>query len=472
MSTERGGFSLTVGLSAAIALVSAFPFASGWNDGSRLATVESLVERHTWIIDGSLFLEPDADGSPYHPDDPRLRNGTLDKLLIGGHWYSDKSPVPALWLALCYQILHTLFGLAVREHPGLFCYLMTVCFSGLSYIVAAASIFRMATIVGLVGRPRLLLTASFGLATLALIYVRLVNSHLPFLAVTSLMTVQMAYMAKSDDRLIRWATLGLLASVGYCLDLGAGPPFVIALAGLAMTRTQGFVKLTAFLVAAFPLFLLHHILNDHIGGTFTPANAHAAYVQWPGSPFADMTGQWHHPSFFSFVLYSLDLLVGKAGFLTHNPALLLALPGLYLLGRGKRVAEWPFACWLLAGCVGVWLMYAVSSRNLSGLGCSIRWFLPIIAPGYFVLAVLIRERPTLTRDLAILSLGGAIMMGLGWAQTIWWGKMIPGFWFLLAGTLLAWAVCRPLSPRVESMRKRPAEPESPDAAGQRKSHAA
>ena len=78
--------------------------------------------------------------------------------------------------------------------------------------------------------------------------------------------------------------------------------------------------------------------------------------------------------------------------------MLLAVSGTILLCRGKRPAEWPFALALLAGCIGVWLVYAISSRNLSGLGCSIRWFLPMIAPGYFVLAVLLRERPDLTRD--------------------------------------------------------------------------
>src|SRR5687767_12101081 len=39
-----------------IALVSARPYAGGWNDGSRLATVESLVDRHTLAIDDSMFV--------------------------------------------------------------------------------------------------------------------------------------------------------------------------------------------------------------------------------------------------------------------------------------------------------------------------------------------------------------------------------------------------------------------------------
>src|SRR5690349_10233792 len=92
-----------------VALFSARPYAGCWNDGSRLATVETLVDQHTWIIDHSTFVQvPQPDGSPapppYGPAEPTLlQYGTLDKLFIAGHFYSDKSPVPALLMAGCYQ---------------------------------------------------------------------------------------------------------------------------------------------------------------------------------------------------------------------------------------------------------------------------------------------------------------------------------------------------------------------------------
>ena len=76
------GHLLVLFLASLVAVVSARDYPGGWNDGSRLATVESLVERHTWAIDDSPFLA-----------------GTQDKLLIGGHYYSDKSPVPAVLMA-------------------------------------------------------------------------------------------------------------------------------------------------------------------------------------------------------------------------------------------------------------------------------------------------------------------------------------------------------------------------------------
>src|SRR5262249_13483019 len=41
--------------SGAVAAGSARPFAGSWNDGSRLAAVESLVDAHTFAIDDSIF---------------------------------------------------------------------------------------------------------------------------------------------------------------------------------------------------------------------------------------------------------------------------------------------------------------------------------------------------------------------------------------------------------------------------------
>lgn len=420
----------------AIALASALPFASGWNDGSRLATVECLVDHGEWAIDDSIFVKPSSQAWPYHSLNPFVGSGTLDKLWIGGRWFSDKSPAPALWLALCYWVLQMLFGLSAHDQPGLFCSLMTLASSGLAYVVAVAAILRMTGVVGLVPRMRVLVTASFGLATLALVYVRWTNNHVAFLAVTSLLTVQLAHLARRES-VLRWALVGLLASAGYCLDLGAGPALVLALAGLAAWRRRVACVLV-FLAASFPLFALHHILNYQIGGTLTPANAQAAYVQWPGSPFDNMTGGWRHASVVAFVVYAFDLLVGRHGFFLNNLPMLLVPAAAVVVAR-CRPRETPMIVCLAAGCCGMWMVYAIGSTNLGGGGVSIRWFLPMIAPAYLLLSVALRECD-FSRDLVILSIGGFVLMAIGWSQTLWIGRMIPGFWVVLVATLLVWAV--------------------------------
>ncbi|MBV9125612.1 MAG: hypothetical protein JO112_19860, partial [Planctomycetes bacterium] len=131
-----------------IALAGARPYAGGWNDGSRLATVECLVDDHTLAIDRSIFVQVPAPGSssrplPYDPQEPLLTRGTYDKLLINGHFYSDKSPVPALLLAGVYQGLQWCTGLTARDRPDLFCYAMTLASSGLAYVVAVWCVFQL-----------------------------------------------------------------------------------------------------------------------------------------------------------------------------------------------------------------------------------------------------------------------------------------------------------------------------------------
>src|ERR1700726_3631106 len=85
-------------VASAIAAVSARPYAGSWNDGSRLAAVESLIDYHTWAIDQSIFVRGTATSSgasPYPASEPTLRMfGTQDKMWINGHFYSDKAPVP------------------------------------------------------------------------------------------------------------------------------------------------------------------------------------------------------------------------------------------------------------------------------------------------------------------------------------------------------------------------------------------
>src|SRR5512139_4479 len=62
------------------------------NDASRLAAIDSLVARGTWVIDDSPFL-------------------TVDKVKLGDHFYSDKPPLLSFAGASLYSILHQTLGL-------------------------------------------------------------------------------------------------------------------------------------------------------------------------------------------------------------------------------------------------------------------------------------------------------------------------------------------------------------------------
>ena len=77
-----------------------------------------------------------------------------------------------------------------------------------------------------------------------------------------------------------------------------------------------------------------------------------------------------------------------------------------------------------------------------------RWFVPLLGPGYYALAVLLRDRPRAFPQFAALAVGGvALAAPMAWHGP-WMRHMVPGYWPLVAGTLSTWGVaslgeCRP-----------------------------
>jgi hypothetical protein len=437
--------------SAALAIALARPYAGSWNDSSRLATAECLSDYHTLAIDDSVFTQGFHPASseainPFSPDDGTLQaHGTFDKLYIRGHYYSDKPPVPAVLIAAAYQIWKWCGGETAQERPDRFCYLMTLTFSGLAYVIAVWCMYRVGLGIGLPQKWCLVLTGSFALATVAPTYAEHVNGHIVLLAVAAgllMLLVRQSTRAETGRQaLATFAGLGALAGLGYTADAGAGPMLVLVLLPVVLTRTRRPGYLAVFALAMLPWLALHHALNYAIGGTFRPANAVPEYFSWPQSPFdtQNMTGVWNH-SPGHFLVYAVALLFGKRGFVNHNLPLFLLLAGLTTLWR-HRSALRLLALMAVGWCGGIWLLYAALSTNYSGPCCSIRWFVPLLAPAYFLIALLLKERPGLRKDFLVLSAWGGLLGGLMMWKGPWMGHMVPGFWPIQAAALLSWAVC-------------------------------
>jgi hypothetical protein len=431
----------------AVALASALPYAGSWNDGSRLAAVESIVDYRSVTIDDSIFVRVPADRSPYPATETALRaHGTLDKLFINGHFYSDKPYLVSFLMGGVYQAARWLGVPAAAERPDLFCLLLTLCTSGLAYVIAVGCVYLLGRHVGLSLGWRLALTASFALSTVALPYVRHVNNHILLLAVMSALALHLAYLA-DDCRagVTRWrrlALLGSLAGLGYCIDLGAGPVLLMCLLPLVAFRCRRFAPVAVFVAAALPWLLAHHAVNYSLGGVFKPMNAVAAYSDWPGSPFnaENLTGFLRHGPF-KLAVYALALLFGKHGIVGHNLPLFLALPAFAVL-LWKRCREWPELAFGLCWCGGTWLMYAAFSNNSGGACCSVRWFVPFLAPGYYGLAILLRRLPEYRGDFAVLSLWGGVLAAVMWWSGPWIQHMVPVYWPIVAAGLLSWLVWR------------------------------
>lgn len=449
-----------------LGLAGARPYAGGWNDGSRLASVEALAERGTLAIDDSAFARPPAGFAGYDPAQPALAaGGTRDKLLVAGRYYSDKPPVASVLLAALHRAALALGAPRAADGPAWFCWFLTVLSAGGALVVAAWCVERTAGELGLAGGWRVGLAASFALATMAAAYTRHVNNHVLFLAVSAGLFLLVARVARRGPGAASWrelALLGTLAGAGYTLDLGCGP--VLLLCGLAwlVWRVRRPAAVAAVLLAALPWGVLHHALNYAAGGTFAPANTRPEYFDWPGSPFdADnLTGVRGH-SALGWVKYGAAMLFGKRGFLVHNLPLLLLVPGLAWLWRRCR-RERPEIALAAGWSAGTWLLYAALSHNQAGGCVSIRWFVPLLGPAYYLLALLLREGPAWRGPFVVLSAAGAALAASMWWVGPWHLRMVPLLWPINAAALLALAALAwPRRDRARALAPAAATPAGP-----------
>jgi hypothetical protein len=421
------------------------PYAGGWNDGSRLATVEALVDYDTFAIDESVFVDPSrATREGGMPFGRGVAAGTLDKLLIAGRFYSDKSPVPALPMALVYLSLQRATGLVARHDAAAFSYAMSLLTAGLSYALAVAGMFTLAYACLRSSGRAAVVTVSFGAATTALVYACAVNNHIVLLALATWTMVawqRIANAEPAESQGRRVIALGVLAGAAYTVDLAAGPILAAASVALLLWRNRRTSTIACWLAGAAPFVLLHHAITYRLAGTIAPANTVPEYLAYPGSPFdaATLTGGWHHASAFAFLVYAGDLLVGRRGFLFHDLPMLCAGPALVTASRLRaRVADWaPLACG--AGfLVFSWLAYAALSTNHSGVCASVRWFVPWLAPAFYAICVGLREDPASWRGFLALSAWGAIVGVLLWRLGPWTFSMVPLYWVWVAGALVHW----------------------------------
>jgi hypothetical protein len=509
---------LFAAVALAAAAVGARPYAGSWNDGSRLAAVESLLDRGTLAIDDSIFCRPpqhliDAGLAPYPAGRTDLLTfGTLDKLFIHGHYHSDKPAVVSILMAALYQPLMGLGLPSPAERPDVFCWMMTVLTSGLGYAVAVGCLWALGTRLGLAPGWRLAWTASFALSTFALAYTRHVNSHIMMLGVVSAMCLLLVRLAGEarDGRAAPGllAGLGTLAGLGFNLDFGSGPLLLAITFVLVAYRTRRLAPLLVFAIAALPWVAAAIGLNYAIGGGWKPINMYPEYFIYPGSPFTqqNLTGFFRHSPLDQF-LYAGAMLIGKHGFWNHNLALLLAAAAGWRVlrssrppfssaspsprrgeggerrsrepgeGRADRESRVPDRCLspfpsprrgeggerrsrepgegqgvcdstghagraellgLLAWCTATWLLFAVLSNNMGGACCSVRWFVPFLAPAYWLLAILLRDRPEFRADFIVLSVWGAVLGGIMWWIGPWTQRMVPLMWPVVGGALLTW----------------------------------
>ena len=341
---------------------------------------------------------------------------------------------------------------------------MTLFCSGLSYVVAVLCAYRLGRVVGLSPGWAVALTASLGLATIAPVYTRHVNSNLPLLAVSLavLLNVTMIAVEPMPPLLTpspqgggsqrgRLLLIGALAGFAYALEQPTGGLLLVA-AAVAVLRLRRPSAVVWVVLAALPWVVLHHAVVYSYTGMIGPAASNPAFWDYPGSQFDahNLTGRWNHAGFGDFAAYAFLMLFGVHGFILSNPMLLMAVPAaVWAFWRlpAARLVTVCFGLW----CLGVWLLYAALSNNYSGLCCSIRWFTPLLAPAVYWLALALRDLPQFRIDFIVLSVWGMVLAGYFWFYGPFgafdYQPAFPYFfWSVQAAGFLIWIVCRAAFP--------------------------
>ena len=112
--------------------------ATSWNDMSRMATIESVVERGTFAIDDSLY------------------NETKDKVSVNGHFYSEKPVMFTLLSAIFYKGLYTI-GIRFSNAEFIVYYTITLLTTGISFLVLLYIIYKTLKLLNIKSHMLLLL---------------------------------------------------------------------------------------------------------------------------------------------------------------------------------------------------------------------------------------------------------------------------------------------------------------------------
>ena len=304
----RGGWAFIAAIALLAFLTKTTPESA--HEYSRLGTVESLVERGTYRLDDSIFID------------------TLDKIYRDGHYYSHQTPLLATLTAPVYAVLR-LPGLKFNNRGRLVVtYLFSLFTNGVALALTAVLLWH---VLGLVNTPepwRTVLAVVLPLGTWLLPYGIVANNHgisamLIALAAYALLQMDWHGVTRARVRVLALA-LGLVAAVELLPVISFVP---LAMGYLLTRREMNRARWRDFSLLVMAPLLVQSAINLRITGDLVPAGFHHQLFIYPGSAFTadQLTGNIKHESAAAFAHYTWAALFAGKGFFVFAPVLLLAL---------------------------------------------------------------------------------------------------------------------------------------------------
>lgn len=297
------------------------------NDRSRLASVDSLIERGTWIIDESRFHQ--EPGSDYQ---------IIDKVQIGDHFYSSKPPVLPFLMAGEYWVLHNIFGYDFDDAQDrkFLIWILTFTFTGIPFLWIAV-LFRIAA-RWFVDDPATRLVGLFVIlfCNEHLGFAETINNHVPAASLLfSSMVLGLGLVhGKLPPKPWLFVATGVFAGLLPTVDLPAA--FFCIPLWLYLMRCFPRQTLTWFTVGAASPLVLHFILTYVITGGLMPIYTKKDLYQYEGSYWNLKRGLDAAGEYESKHTYFFHLSVGRKGLFSLYPVLLLPIVHLFFVTSWMR----------------------------------------------------------------------------------------------------------------------------------------
>lgn len=345
MAHSIAGMVIVVSLATTLANTRYSPFGSA-NPKSRFATIESLVERGTFVI----------DKSPY--------KATMDRIKKDGHLYSTKPPLLPTVASSVYWLEYNLLGWTLDKHEHrvvrstIFFWIFLPHALMLLMFWLLARRFSACDVSALVA----LMAAAF--TWIGVGYATDIQNH-SIAGALGIIALYSAHRFRAE-RTKRFAfCAGLFAALLCTADLSSAPMSVaVFVYCLWPAPRRAFVP---FAAGALPPLITHFALTYSILGTFLPA-----YVQ------QDLYER-HLPEFDNTIglgtYFWNAMLFGHHGLLILTPAVAF---GLYAASRSifTKGPLRPEALTLILPFLVTTAIFMSMNRNYGGTCVGFRWLIP------------------------------------------------------------------------------------------------
>jgi hypothetical protein len=327
------------------------------NTASRFATVESLVERGTYAIDQSRY------------------KFTVDKVKLGGRFYSSKPPMIPTYTAGVYFLYNKITGHTFKTHEREAVFVCTLATGWLSHVVTLIYLFRMARRLLRRDLAVLGVVTAGAWAYLGVGYATHLNNH-TIAAAAVLVGFFHAHCAaeRQDAHLRHWLVSGLCFGFVPTFDIPAATFSAAAFVYLLLANWRK--TLLLFVPAALPGIALHLWMMESIYGSVLPVQIRKEAHQYTGSYFWKRRAgidALREPKY----LYAFHALIGHHGLLSMTPLFLFSLAGLARNLR-RRVPMFREALFVAASTILLTLFYVYWTRNYGGWSVGFRWFIPFM----------------------------------------------------------------------------------------------